>query len=207
MNGIGMLTEKQEAILDFIRQYQATERVPPSSRIIQSNFNLRSQSTVVQHLGALAKKGFLEQLADGRWAVKTNEFQGTLFEAPLFGSIPAGFPAMREQEAEDKVCIDPAIFGIKAPKKDQLWFLRVTGDSMIDAGIMDGDIVALVRRDPKLGDVVAALVDETSVTLKRMIKERGRIILRAANSKYADITPKRIESQGVMVGLIRRKIL
>lgn len=84
--------------------------------------------------------------------------------------------------------------------------VTMTGDSMVDAGIMDGDIVALVRKDPKLGDIVAALCDDTSVTLKRLVKERGRLILRAANPKYDDIKPKKIESQGVMVGLIRRKI-
>jgi repressor LexA len=76
---------------------------------------------------------------------------------------------------------------------------------MVDAHIMDGDLVILERREPREGDIIAALVDETTTTLKRLIHLRGRPVLRAANKRYRDIVPERqLESQGVLVGLIRR---
>jgi hypothetical protein len=76
---------------------------------------------------------------------------------------------------------------------------------MIDAHIMDGDLVVLERREPREGDIIAALVDETTTTLKRLVHLRGRPVLRAANRRYRDIVPeRRLESQGVLVGLIRR---
>jgi repressor LexA len=78
---------------------------------------------------------------------------------------------------------------------------------MIDAHILDGDVVALERREPRAGDIIAALVDETTTTLKRLVYVRGRVILRAENRRYQDIIPdQRLESQGVVVGLIRRGV-
>jgi repressor LexA len=201
-----MLTEKQEAVLAFIKKYQSEEQVPPSTRIIQRHFGHPSPNSAAQYLKALAAKDQVEQFADGRWGVKATEIQGTLFEAPVYGSIPAGLPAMQEQDPEETVCLDPSMFGVRKPRAGQFWLLRVTGDSMVGAGIVDGDIVALVRRDPRPGDIVAALVNDTEVTLKRLVKERGRTILRAENPKYPDIKAERIESQGVVIGLIRRKI-
>jgi repressor LexA len=78
---------------------------------------------------------------------------------------------------------------------------------MIDAHIVDGDLVVLERREPREGDIIAALVDETSTTLKQLVHLNGRPILRAANKRYKDIIPERsLESQGVLVGLIRRGV-
>lgn len=201
-----MLTEKQEAILDFIRQYQRQEQVPPSSRIIQSRFSLRAQSTVSQHLAALAKKGLIEQFADGRWGVKAEGVQTHLFEIPILGSIPAGLPALREQDWEEKVAIDPVAFGIRNPRASRFFALRVSGDSMVDLHIVSGDLVLCEWREPRIGEVIAALVDETAVTLKKLVRERGRILLRAANANYPDIKPDRLEAQGVVRGVIRLNI-
>lgn len=198
-----MLTEKQEAILDFIRQYQRQEQVPPSSRIIQSRFNLKAQSGVRQHLAALAGKGLIEQFSDGRWGVKADGVQTHLFEVPILGDIPAGLPALREQEAEEKIAIDPAAFGIKNPRASRFFALRVSGDSMIGLHIVPGDLVLCEWREPRVGEVIAALVDETTVTLKKLVRERGRILLRAANTRYPDIKPDRLDAQGVVRGVIR----
>ncbi|HXB02398.1 MAG TPA: transcriptional repressor LexA [Opitutaceae bacterium] len=199
-----MLTEKQEAILDHVRQVQAERGVPPSTREIQRHFGYGSQNTAMSHLRALARKEQIEQLADGRWGNKAAQVQGQLFEMQIYGEIPAGLPAMREQEPLESIPVDPRFFGVRNAKPQQLWALRVRGDSMIDAGILDGDIVIMARRDPKPGDVIAALVDDTEVTLKRLVKERGRMVLRAANPRYPDLAPRKIETQGVMVGVIRR---
>ena len=75
---------------------------------------------------------------------------------------------------------------------------------MIGAAILDGDFVLLADREPKSGDMIAALVDDTKVTLKRMVREKGRTFLRAANPRFPDLQPRKIETQGVMVGVIRR---
>jgi len=199
-----MLTERQEEVLDFVKSYQGEHSVAPSTREIARTFQC-SQPTVLKHLQSLARKGQLDKLADGKWGLKAPQVQGHLFTAPVFGSIPAGLPAMQEQTPDEMITLDPALFGVRSPRKDQFWFLRVTGDSMIGAHILDGDVIALVRRDPKPGDIIAALVDETTTTLKTYLKEKGRVLLRAANARYTDIFPQQLESQGVVVGVLRRQ--
>jgi len=199
-----MLTERQEEILEFIRQFQQEHHLPPSTREIQRHFGFASQTTVMGHLQALSAKQQLSKLADRKWGLKAQEVQGQLFALPVYGAIPAGLPAMQEQSAEETLQVDPAVFGVRRPKPHQYWALRVQGDSMIDAHILDGDLVVLERRDPKPGDIVAALVDETNTTLKRLVRANGRPVLRAANKRYKDIVPERLESQGVVVGVIRR---
>ncbi|HEY1765984.1 MAG TPA: transcriptional repressor LexA [Opitutaceae bacterium] len=199
-----MMTERQEQILDFIRQFQREKGVPPSSREIQRRFRFASQSTVIGHLRALANKGQIEQLAGRTWGLKASAVQAQLFDLPVFGSIPAGLPAMQEQTPDETIELNPSIFGLRRPTPHRIWALRVQGDSMIDAHILDGDLVVLERREPLEGDIIAALVDETTTTLKRLVHVRGRPILRAANRRYRDIFPGRLESQGVVVGLLRR---
>lgn len=201
-----MLTERQEAILAFVREFQAREGVPPSTRAIQRRFGFRSQTTAVRDLRTLAAAGRVVQLADRSWGLKRREALAEVIEVPIYGSIPAGLPAMQEEEPEGTVAISPTVFGVRPGKAEHLWFLRVSGDSMIGARIFDGDLVALIRRDPQPGDIIAALVDETSTTLKRLVRERGRAILRAENPQFADVLPKRLESQGVVVGVIRRQM-
>jgi len=204
------LTERQQEVLDFIRAFQEEEGVPPSGRQIQRHFKFASQTAVVGHLRALANKGMVEQLAGRSWGLKAGEVQLHLFELPVYGTIPAGLPAMQEQQPVETVPIDPALFGMRRPspgaRAPLLWGLRVSGDSMIGAHIMDGDLAVLARRDPRPGDIVAALVDETTSTLKRLVYLRGRPVLRPENRRYRDIVPERsLESQGVLVGLIRRQ--
>jgi repressor LexA len=204
------LTERQQQVLDFIRAFQEGEGVPPPSREIQRHFKFASQTAVMGHLRALANKGMIEQLAGRSWGLKTREVQLHLFELPVYGAIPAGLPAMQEQQPVETVPIDPALFGIRrlspGAQAPLLWGLRVSGDSMIGAHILDGDLAVLARRDPRPGDIIAALVDETMSTLKRLVYLRGRPVLRPENRRYRDIVPERsLESQGVLIGLIRRQ--
>jgi repressor LexA len=200
-----MLTERQEEVLDFVRDYQGVQSVPPSTREVARKFGC-SQQGAAKHLQVLARKGQLAKLADGKWGLQSKNVQAHLFEFPVYGAIPAGLPAMQEQDPEEMIAVDPAAFGVRKPRPGYFWFLRVIGDSMNGANILDGDLVAIVRKDPRPGDIIAALVDETSTTLKRLVRERKRTLLRAANPRYADIVPERLESQGVVVGLIRRKL-
>ena len=199
------MTERQEEILDFIRGYQERESVPPSTREIARLFEC-SQPNASQHLLALARKGQLEKLADGKWGLKSTVVQGHLFAVPIYGTIPAGLPTTEEQRPDETVAINPSLFGLTRTRSSQLWALQVQGDSMINAGIIEGDLAIMVKREPKPGDIIAALVDGTTSTLKRLVQVRGRLVLRAENKRYRDITPERLEAQGVLVGVIRRNI-
>ena len=201
-----MLTERQQSILDFLRTFQETHGVPPSTRAIQRQFQFASQNAVMCHLRALATKGMIEQLADRSWGLRAREIQTHLFELPVYGSIPAGLPSLQEQSPDETLGVDPAIFGLPSPPRLPLWALRVSGDSMVEAHILDGDLAVLERREPRPGDIIAALVDETSTTLKRLVYVDGKPVLRPANKRYADIHPQHdLACQGVLVGLIRRQ--
>lgn len=197
------MTEQQSATLDFIGAYHEAHGVPPSSREIQRHFSFRSQTTVIRQLQALAAANHIEQKPNGSWALKGQQAQLHL-SLRVFGEIPAGLPALREQETVETLSVDPRMFGLKSAQPDSLWGLRVKGDSMVNAAILDGDVVVLARREPRAGDVIAALVDDTEVTLKRLVREADRTYLRAENPRYPDLHPRKIESQGVMVGVIRR---
>ncbi len=199
-----MLTARQEEILDFIRAHQCEHSVPPSSRVIQKHFRFASQNAAMAHLRALAGKGAVSQLPDGSWGLKAAEVQG-LFELPVYGAIPAGVPDHREEEAPERLWLHASSLGVPAARQHLLWGLRVSGDSMVDAHICDGDIGVFERREPLPGEIIAALVDGTTTTLKRLVKVGGRSVLRPENKRYADIFPtEKLECQGVMVGLIRR---
>jgi len=201
-----MLTERQQAILDYVRTYHRENRVAPSTREIARTFSV-SQPTVIGHLQALAKKNALEKLADGKWGLSQPPASGSVFELPIHGSIPAGIPTANEQDTEETVLINPSIFGIAEKEYRNLWLLRVRGESMIGAGILDGDIVVLENREPRDGEIVAALVDGTETTLKRYQRTKSGVRLHAENSRFHDIIPTReLRSQGVVVGLIRPTI-
>jgi repressor LexA len=199
-----MATEKQEAILEFIRTFQERENVPPSSRQLATAFGFRSQTTVMRHLSALAGENRIEQHADGRWGVRRAAAVQTQFaDIPVYGSIPAGSPASREQQPEGLLPLAREALG---SPRGTLWAVRVHGDSMIGEHIAEGDIAVFERREPQSGDIIAALVDGSETTLKKYLLESGRAVLRAANPRYPDILPGRLESQGVLVALFRRTV-
>jgi repressor LexA len=122
---------------------------------------------------------------------------------PLYGVIPAGLPTDAVQEADSHISVDAASLGVRANTK--LFALRVRGDSMIGANIVENDVVFLTPREPRPHDIVAALIDGES-TLKRFLLQRGRAFLRAENPRYPDLLPvNELVIQGVMVGLLRTR--
>ena len=202
-----MLTEKQEAILDYVRAIQSERGMPPSTRDIQRQFGYASQNAAMNHLRSLARKGAIEQINGRTWGLKAQLVQTQLFTVPLYGSIPAGRPVSEEQVADENIQIDLQLFGLSSASRRRLWALRVSGDSMIDAHILDGDLALLEHREPRAGDIIAALVDGTSTTLKRLLYRGRTAILHPENPRYADIVPESgLECQGVLVGLVRRAI-
>jgi repressor LexA len=196
------LTEAQESILAFMVRHQETHGRPPSLREMCEVFGFASHTAALKHVQSLARKGFVTQTGDGRtWAAnQTKEIQGFLFTVPLYGTIPAGLPADNADTADETIRIDPAAFGLRTAKG--LIALRVRGDSMTGAQIADGDI-ALLRAEPaRPGNIVAALIDGET-TLKRLVLDRKRTVLRAENPRYKDIIPSEsLVIQGVLVGVI-----
>lgn len=198
------LTARQQAVLDFVHAHQRQHGHYPSLREIGAHFGFASPFAATRHLRALAAKGALQRVAGkARAFVAAAGRRGPLLDVPLYGTIPAGSPVAAEQQPDAHVAVDAAALGLRATSRP--FALRVRGDSMTGAGILDGDVVFLVQREPRPRDIVAALIDGES-TLKRYLVQRGRPFLRAEHPRYPDLLPAtELVIQGVMVGLLRRQ--
>jgi repressor LexA len=197
------LTDRQQEIIDFLQSEHRRCGIMPSTREIQQHFGFASQTAAVSHLKALEKKGVITRLeGKARGLIFTDGLnREPIVDIPIFGSIPAGFGDDTEPESEGCLSVDTQSMGVSPRAKT--YALRVRGDSMIDAHIMDGDHVVIEFRDPRDHDVVAALIDGET-TLKRYIVKDRSPFLRAENSNYPDLIPAReLVIQGVMVGLVR----
>jgi repressor LexA len=200
-----MLTERQRGVLEFIQSEQREKGITPSTREIQHHFGFASQTSVMQYISTLERKGFLDRHARKARALITPVQKVRISDIPIYGQIPAGMAALTEQTIEGHISLDTR--SVNASKNGRTFALRVRGDSMIDAHILDGDIVILEdRKDVQNGDIVAALIDGET-TLKRYVTEHGRPYLKAENPLYPNLVPAReLRIQGVMVSLIRKQI-
>ncbi|MGZ4984779.1 MAG: transcriptional repressor LexA [Chthoniobacterales bacterium] len=199
-----VLTDRQKDVLDFIQNEQREKGITPSTREIQKHFGFASQTSVMQYLDALQRKGFLDRHARKARALITPVQKVRISDIPIFGQIPAGMAALTEQTIEGHISLDSRTANIS--KNVSTFALRVRGDSMIHAHILDGDIVIMEdRKDVKSGDIVAALIDGET-TLKRYVVEHGRPYLKAENPMYPNLIPAReLRIQGVMVSLVRKQ--
>lgn len=198
------LTHRQQQVLDFIVHMQATSGVMPSTREIQEHFRFASQTAAVNHLRALERKGIIHRQPGKARAVAvlSQLRRGPILDVPIYGSIAAGYAETAEQKEEGTISVNAATLGLG--KNKRVFALKVRGDSMIGAGINEGDLVVLENREPKAGAVVAALIDGET-TLKRLVQQRGRYFLKAENPLYPDFVPLgELSVQGVMVALIRK---
>ena len=200
-----MLTDRQKDVLGFIETEQREKGMTPSTREIQQHFGFASQTSVMQYIAALERKGFLDRHARKARALVTPMQKVRITDIPIYGEIPAGMSVLTEQTAEGHVSLDTG--SVNASKDGRTFALRVRGDSMIEAHILDGDIVILEdRSDAQNGDIVAALIDGET-TLKRYVVERGRPYLKAENPLFPDLIPAReLRIQGVMVSLVRKQM-
>lgn len=200
------LTDRQRDVLEFINAHHRQQGVAPSLREIQAHFGFASPFAVQRHVDALTEKGALRKLeGKARGLLPSGQpRRGALAEIPLYGTIPAGLPTMTEQEPDSYISVDTMSLGVRPNAK--LFALKVRGDSMVEASILDGDVVFLTPREPRPRDIVAALIDGES-TLKRFLVQRGRPFLRAENPRYPDLLPaNELMIQGVMVGLLRTQV-
>ena len=199
-----MLTNRQQELLDFLRKYHSETGLMPSTREIQHHFGFASQTAAVSHLRALEKKGVIKKMpGKARALVFPEELErDEIVDIPIYGQIAAGMASETEQEQDGCLSIDITSLGI--PRNSKTFALRVRGDSMIDAHILSGDCVVLEFREPRNGDVVAALIDGET-TLKRYVVQNGKPYLKAENEMYPDLVPAReLVIQGVMVALLRK---
>ena len=198
------LTARQQEVLDFIRRQQQLTGFPPSSREIQTHFGFQSQTAAMNHLRALQRKGVINRTpGKARSAVDPSfRFLPGFRPIPLLGQIPAGLPTETSEWRGSELGVDLAAFGVES--RAEVFAVKVRGDSMIGAQIVDGDTVLLQKRAPKNGEIVAALIDSES-TLKRYLLNHGEPFLKAENPLYPDLLPAaELVVQGVMIGLLRR---
>jgi repressor LexA len=201
------LTARQQKVLDWIRRHLEATGMPPTRAEIAAGLGFSTASSAEDHLRALAKKGALlltPGASRGLRLTEMPELPGT--GLPLVGRVAAGHPILAAEHIEAHIQLDPALF---TPRADYL--LRVRGQSMRDAGILDGDLLAVHRTDDaRSGQIVVARLagrggDE--VTVKRLKRRGGQLLLVAENPDFAPIVvdPRKasLTIEGVAVGLVR----
>ncbi len=190
-------------VLTFIEQYQDENQRPPTIREIQDHCGFKSPRAVSYILEKLEEARMIIRRAHSRGVQLTKPSATSPgVQLPLFASIPAGRgDTIEPGEASETLRFIPTTLGISNP--GQAFAVRVRGDSMIDAGIFSGDIVVLEKKEARNGDIVAALIDGEN-TLKRFIKDKDRVYLKAENEKYPNLDPvEKLDIQGVVVSVLR----
>lgn len=200
------LTDKQEAVLKFIEEYQLAYGKSPTLREMRENFNVNSDNSILKHLKALEEKGYLHKDDTPRGiklleSVKQKLTGHGSVSLPILGSIPAGGPVITDEYVNGWMDVSEEL----AKNSENYFMLEVTGNSMIDAGIFEGDLVLVdTKKSPRDEDIVVALIDNAN-TLKRLIKKNGEAYLKPENKEYKDIYPvNELIIQGVVTALIRR---
>ena len=208
------LSERQQEILDFLSDFTARNGYPPSVREIGDAVGLSSSSTVHSHLNALEDKGYIRRdpssaraltvLSQGR-NVSSNETSGqvqhlprNVVELPLIGRVAAGNPSLAEQDIEDSMLLPTQIVGDVSS-----FMLTVKGDSMVEAGIFDGDYV-VVKEQPTAnnGEIVVALIDNEA-TVKTFYRESDQIRLQPENHTMEPIYTRDVTILGKVIALLR----
>jgi len=210
------LTARQSEIFQYICNYIQLQAIPPTFREIAEAFSIRSTNGVKELLNSIAKKGYLrliprvsrgiQVVAQTPSAKHTDQqAESTTHQIPLLGSIAAGSPILTETTHNEWLAIDKSM--CRDPKS--VFALKVRGDSMIGAGILNGDIVivSVIHHEPKPGTIVAAIVGNEA-TVKRFFKEKECVKLMPENDKFAPIiiTSESPEFRiaGQVIGLIRK---
>ena len=207
------LTKRQQEIFDFIRSYSDKNGYPPTVRDIGKAVGLASSSTVHAHLSNLEKLGVLRrdptkpralELLDRATRSAGSAVQGAIDKVcpaglPVVGAVAAGSPVLAEENIEEYVQVPQAAGG-----EEGEYVLKVRGDSMVDAGILEGDYVVVQRRDEaRDGEIVVALVGDDEATVKRYFRESDHIRLQPENPSMDPILADDVQILGRVVGLFR----
>lgn len=197
------LTEHQQTVLEYIREFQEKKGYSPSLADLAVAFHVKSKNAIAKVVNALTKAKKIEKDPKGRIKIldRIVESVTSAFTLPLFGPIAAGFAAPVEEQAEETITIENYL----VRDRQATFLLRVKGDSMIEAGIHEGDLVVVERgKEPRPGDIVVGVLDG-EFTLKRLIREKGRVFLRAENAAYPDLhATDELKTAGVVRGVVRK---
>jgi repressor LexA len=195
------LTQRQQQVLDIIRQHIDHTGYPPTRADIARELGFKSANAAEEHLKALARKGAIEMIPGASRGIRLPQSAGI----PIVGRVAAGNPVLAEEHIEDYCNLPPNFF---KPRAD--YFLTVQGESMIDIGIMDGDLLAVHRTpDANNGDIVVARIED-EVTVKRLHRtnQKHLIELLPENSDYepirVDLREQAFAIEGLSVGVLRR---
>lgn len=196
------LSERQRQILEYIQKCVEEKGYPPSVREIGQAVGLSSSSTVHGHLNRLEQKGYLRRDPTKPRAIEllSPEHRRVPYQqAPVVGRVTAGEPILAVENVETYVPLSKELFG-----DDELFVLKVRGESMVEAGILDGDWV-IVRRQATAenGDIVVAMIEDEA-TVKRFFREQGHFRLQPENPTMEPIIVDRVEILGLVVGLFRK---
>lgn len=206
-----MLSKRQQQVLEYIRDTVNDRGYPPSVREIGDAVGLSSPSSVHSQLSALVEMGMITRDPTKPRAIVVVEDQSEkqtarveddrLREIPLLGRIAAGTPILAAEHVEEVIPLPVSLVG-----DGPVFLLEVKGDSMIDAGIHEGDLVAIhSQKEARDGEIVAALVDGEEATVKRLRRKDGKVILEAANPDYAPMVfSDGVELIGKVVSVLRR---
>lgn len=210
MRGVRIMTKlskRQEAILDFIKDEVHTKGYPPSVREIAEAVGLASSSTVHGHLSRLENKGYIRrdptkpraiEILDA--AEESNIPKDRARYAPLIGKVTAGLPITAVENIEEFIPIPSST----AQVNDNLFVLSIEGESMIDAGIYDGDLVIVKQQNTaENGDIVVAMTEEDEATVKRFFKESNHIRLQPENEAMEPLIYDNVTILGKVTGLYR----
>lgn len=201
------LTKRQDEILQFIKKHIVNNGYPPTVREIGSSLGLSSSATIHSHLSNLEEKGYIKKDTNKNRALELlidNEFAKTeesLVSVPLLGKVTAGSPIEAIHNPNEYFQL-PAYM---IPSRKEVFTLKVSGESMINAGILDNDIVIVERtNDARNGEIVVAMTKENEVTLKRFFKEKTFIRLHPENDYMEDIILDNVTILGKAIGLYRK---
>lgn len=201
------ITEKQNNVLDFIKKFTADHGYPPSIREIGKGLGLSSPATVHTHVRKLCNAGYLkvdnnkframEILVDNEYEDKSEE----LVKVPLLGKVTAGSPIEAIERPNEFFSLPASLI----PAKETIFTLNVSGESMINAGIFDGDIIIVQKQSTaRNGDMIVAMTDNNEVTLKTYYKENGHFRLQPENDTMAPIILDNVTILGKAIGLYRK---
>lgn len=192
-----MRTELEQAYLDKLQDYYAEHKVIPSYSVLASLWGLSAKSWVGECVSRMKDAGYLDSTPDKQLKPGPRFFERRLANS----TVQAGLPNPALDDGYDLVTIDDYL--VRMPSKTTL--VRVKGDSMIDAGIFEGDLIVVEQQpNANIGDIVVAIVDN-EFTVKTLDREKGQFVLKPANKAYPVIRPRgQMEIFGVMAGLVRK---
>lgn len=199
------LTPHQRTVLNYITEFQNKRGYSPSLADLAVAFGVRSKNAIAKVVNTLVREKHLEKDPKGRIKIipkiEEPEEHMSAMTLPLFGPIAAGFAAPAEEQAEELITLEDYL----VKNRSSTFLLRVKGDSMIDAGIFEGDLVVVERgKEPKINEIVVGVLDG-EFTLKRLKRDKGKYYLQAENPDYPDLYAlEELQVAGVVRGVIRR---